>query len=124
VKSHSMLSSVAYLMLGVLAACLSSGAAWGQDSKARLSNWDNLKSLTPGQVIRVVTEDVKYYQGEFESLSDDGITLRQKSREQTLARNDILRVSLKSGKTHAVRNTIIGAVIGAGVGLGMKLSPV
>jgi hypothetical protein len=118
-KSHAMLSSLGYLILVLLATCLSPGAACGQDSKARLSDGDNLKSLTPGQAIRVVTKDVEYYQGEFESLRDDGITLRQKAREQTLARNDILRVSLKSGKSHAVRNTIIGAAIGAGVGLGM-----
>jgi hypothetical protein len=117
VKSKSMLSSVGYLMLVLLATCLSPRAACGQDSKAQLSTWENLKSLTKGQVIRVVTKDVKSYQGEFESLSDDGITLRQKAHEQTLARKDVLRVSLKTGKSHMVRNTLIGAAIGAGGGL-------
>ena len=118
-KSISMLSSVGYVMLGLLAACLIPWAACGQDSKGRLRNWDNLKSLTPGQVIRVVTKDVNSYQGEFRSLNDDGITLRQKAGEQTLARKDILRVSQKNGHKPSVRNALIGAAIGAGAGLGI-----
>ncbi len=120
-KSISMLSSVGYVILGLLAACSSPWVACGQDSKGRSGDWDDLKSLTPGRVIRVVTKDVNSYQGEFRSLNEDGITLRQKAGERTLARKDIVRVSLKSGQSHAVRNTLIGAAIGAGAGLGIGL---
>ena len=81
------------LVLALLGACFSTWAATGQDAKGRSSSWDNLKSLTPGQEIRVVTNNVKSYQGKFDSLSGDGITLRQAAGEQTLARKDILRVS-------------------------------
>ena len=98
-KSLRTLSSAGFLVLALLAACFSTGVASGQDSKGRSSSWDNLKSLTPGQEIRVVMNNVKSYQGEFESLSDDGITLRQAAGEQTLARKDVLRVSRKKGKT-------------------------
>ena len=114
------LSPAGFLALALLAACFSTCAASGRDSKGRLSNWDNLKSLTRGQEIRVVMNSVKSYQGQFESLSDDGITLRQAAGEQTLARKDVLRVSWK-GQSHRTRNAVIGAVVGAGLGLAAGL---
>jgi len=120
-KSLRTLSPAGFLVLALLAACFSTWAASGQDSKGRSSSWDNLKSLTPGQEIRVVMNNVKSYQGEFESLSDDGITLRQAAGEQTLARQDVLRVSWK-GQNHQSRNALIGAVVGAGAGLGIGLA--
>lgn len=116
-KSLRTLSPAGFLVLALLGACFSTGTASGQDSKGRSSSWDNLKSLTPGQEIRVVMNNVKSYQGEFESLSDDGITLRQAAGEQTLARKDILRVSRKKGKNHQARNVVIGAAVGAVLGL-------
>ena len=121
-KSLRTLSPAGFLVLALLAACFSTWAANGQDPNGRSSSWDNLKSLTPGQEIRVVVNNVKSYQGEFESLSDAGITLRQAAGEQTLARKDVLRVSRK-GQSHQTRNAVIGAVIGAGAGLGIGLAP-
>ncbi len=116
-KSLRTLPPDGFLVLALLGACFSTGTASGHDSKGRLSSWDNLKSLTPGQEIRVVMKNVKSYQGEFESLSEGGITLRQAAGEQTLARQDILRVSEKKGKNHRVRNVLIGTVVGASIGL-------
>jgi hypothetical protein len=121
-KSLRMLSPAGLLVLALLAACFSTGTASGQDSKGRLSSWDNLKSLTPGQEIRVVMNNVKSYQGEFESLSDGEIALRQAGGEQTLARKDILRVSSK-GQNHGVRNMLLGMLAGAGAGLVIGLGP-
>jgi hypothetical protein len=122
-KSLRMLSPAGFLVLALLGACFSTGTASGQDSKGRSSSWDNLKSLTPGQEIRVVMNNVKSYQGAFESLSDDGITLRQAAGEQTLARKDVLRVSQKIGQDHRGRNALIGTVAGAGAGLVVGLTP-
>jgi hypothetical protein len=119
-KSLRTLSPAGFLVLALLAACFSTWAARSQDSQGRSSSWDNLKSLTPGQEIRVVMNNVKSYQGEFESSSDTGITLRQATGEQTLARKDVLRVSIK-GKNHRTRNAVIGAAVGAGVGLAAGL---
>ncbi len=121
-KSLRTLSPAGFMVLALWAACFSAGAASGQDSKGRSSRWDHLKSLTPGQEIRVVMSNFKRYQGEFESLSDGGITLRQEAGEQTLARQDVLRVSLQ-GQNHRSRNAVIGVVIGAGAGLGIGLTP-
>jgi hypothetical protein len=122
-KSLRTLSPAALLALALLAACFSTGTVSGRDSKGRSGNWDNLKSLTPGCEIRVVMNNVKSYQGEFESLSDDGITLREAAGEHTLAREDILRVSQKIGQNHRERNTLIGTVVGAGAGLVIGLTP-
>ena len=122
-KSLRTLSPADFLVLALLGACFSTGTASGQDSKGGSSSWDNLKSLTPGQEVHVVTNNVKSYQGEFESLSDGGITLRQATGEQTLARKDILRVSRKIGQNHRGRNALIGMVVGAGAGLVVGLTP-
>ena len=107
-----------FLVLLLLEACFSTGMASGKGSKGRLTSWDNLKSLTPGQEIRVEMNNDQSYQGEFESLSDDGITLRQPAGERALARQDISRISQMIGQNHRRRNALIGAVAGAGLGLG------
>ena len=120
-KSLRTLSPAGFLVLALLAGCFSTRAASGQDPKGRSSSWDNLKSLTPGQEIRVVMNNVNSYQGAFESFSEYGITLRQAVGEQTLPRQGILRVSWK-GQNHQSRNAAIGAVVGAGAGLGIGLA--
>ena len=120
-KSARTLSAATSLVLALLAACFSTGVASGQDSKEQSSSWNNLKSLRPGQEIRVVMNNVKSYQGRFESLSDDGITLRQAAGEQTLPRKDILRISWRS-QDHQSRNTVIGAAAGAGAGFGIGVA--
>jgi len=88
------------------------------DPQPANASWDNLKTLRPGQEIRVVLKDAKYYQGEFQALSDDGVMLRQRAGEKTLNRQDILRVSSKA-QMHRERNALIGTAIGAGAGLGI-----
>ncbi len=118
-KTHRTLSSAGFLVL--VAACFSAGVASGRDSTARSGSWDNLKSLRPGQQVRVVMNNFKSYQGKFESLSDGEIMLRQAAGEQTLARKDIFRVSQKVGQDHEMRNALAGAAVGAGAGLGIGL---
>jgi hypothetical protein len=121
-RSLRMLSPAGYLVLALLGACFSAGMASGQDSKGQLSSWDNLKSLAPGQEIMVVMNDVKSHQGKFESLSDSGITLRQKKGELTLAPKGVFRVSKMVGHNHMTRNAVAGMVVGAttGVVIGLK----
>ena len=78
------------------------------------ANWDNLKSLAPGEEIRVVLKDAKSYRGRLQAVSDEAITLRLAAGEQSIARQDILRVSAK-GNSHRLRNALIGAGLGAGI---------
>ena len=121
-KFFRTLSPAGFLVLALLGACVSACAASDGDSKGLLSNWDNLKSLTRGQEIRVQMNDDKYYRGEFGSLSNDGITIRDTAGEQTLARKDISRISHLIGQNHRRRNILIGAAIGACLGLAAGLT--
>jgi hypothetical protein len=90
------------------------GATAGSPLRAANSEWDDLTILRPGQQIRVVLNDAKSYQGAFQALNDEGITLRQAAGEQTFARKDILRVDAYSGvKNHRLRNIVMGAAAGA-----------
>jgi len=116
-------SPYAFLVLTLSAACFNPWTASAQDPVRRPSSWDNLKSLTPGREIRVVMNNLKSYHGEFESVSDDGITLRAPTGEQTMPRKDILRVSHKTGQNHHGRNAVIGAVLGSAGGLVIGLGP-
>lgn len=123
-KSFRFFSLAGFLVFALLGACFSAATASGADSKEGLSNWDNLKSLTPGQEIRVVMNDLKSYQGKFQSLGDQGITLWHESMgELMLARKDILRVSQMTGKDHRKRNTAIGMLVGGVAGLVIGLTP-
>ena len=90
------------------------GAAAGMPLRAANSEWDDLAILKPGQQIRVEVNNAKSYQGAFQALNDEGITLRQSAGDQTFARKDILRVDAYSGgRNHRLRNTIIGVAVGA-----------
>ena len=120
-KSLRMHSAAGLLVLALLGVCFSTGTARGKDSKGRLSSWEDLQSLTSGQEIRVVMNNMKSYQGEFESLSDGELKLREEAGEQTLARQGISRISQRRGQGHRVRNLLIGAAAGAGVGLAIGL---
>jgi hypothetical protein len=95
----------------------------GSPLRGANSDWNNLKTLKPGQQIRIVLNDNKLYQGEFQALNDEGITLRHAPGEQTFARKDILRISSYHGvKTHLVRNILIGAAIGGALATPLMLA--
>jgi RNase P/RNase MRP subunit p29 len=79
-------------------------------------SWDNVKQLKPGQQIRVVLNDAKSYTGQMGSVSDEGLVIRTGGGEQTLERQNILRVS-SQGKSHRGRNALIGLAVGAGAGV-------
>ena len=100
---------VALLLLNLLICC-SLGVA---ENPA----WNNLKQLTPGQQIKVVLNGNKTVKGQYQSSTDDAITIWSKGADQTLSRTDVIQVS--SRRTgHRGRHALIGAAIGAGAGLG------
>jgi len=96
-------------------------AATASPLRAAKSRWENLRILHPGQLIRVVLNDGKSYEGAFQALSDEGITLWRAAGEQTFARNDVVRVYSKS-KNHLLRNMLIGGAIGASLALPVVLA--
>lgn len=83
-------------------------------------SWDNLKQLRPGQKIEIVDMKMKSLKGEFTSSTDEAIVLREGKAEQSVARADVMRVSVRD-TSHRTRNMMIGAAIGVGAGLALTV---
>src|SRR6267143_4239691 len=79
------------------------------------SNWDNLKTLRAGEDTRFTLHDGKSYRGSFQSVNEAGITVRLATSEQTFAKVNVARVSIKS-QGHRARNALIGVLVGTGAG--------
>jgi hypothetical protein len=79
------------------------------------SSWENLNTLRPGQKIEVVETNLKKDTGTFAAVSDDAIRINESGAEQSIPRGSVMRVTLRQNK-HRLRNTLIGAAIGAGAG--------
>jgi hypothetical protein len=78
--------------------------------------WDNLRELKTGQKIEIVQMNLKSESGAFQQYAEEGITLRNAKGEVAIAKDDVFRVS-SLAKSHRLRNTLIGAAIGAGAGV-------
>jgi hypothetical protein len=85
------------------------------------SEWNVVQQLTSGQEVKVVLKEGGSRRGSFESVNDTGVVIRAGKGEQTLSRDQVARILVKS-KGHRVRNVLIGAGIGAGAGLGAGAS--
>ena len=108
---------IASLGLVFLSLGITTSAALGRDNSPKnQADWDMLKQLSAGQEIRVVQYDAKSRRGNFRSVTDEAIVVTLPAGEQTISRQNVLRVSIKS-KGHRRRNALIGASIGAGAGL-------
>jgi hypothetical protein len=81
------------------------------------AQWEKLNTLQAGQMIQVV-QTSKKDSGTFLSVSDKEISLQGKSGAQTIQRQDVRSVKLMVNK-HRLRNTLIGAAVGAGAGAGI-----
>jgi len=102
----------AFLIPCVLAvAC----ASWGGGRKAP-SAWENLSGLQPGEKIQVVDTTQRKHAGTFSSVTNAAIVVHEKSGDETIQRENVLRVTAGS---HRVRNALIGGAVGAGVGAGI-----
>ena len=82
------------------------------------ASWSNLNSLQAGQKIQVVDTSAKKHSGTFVSVSDTAIVLTQSNGDRTLQKQDVRAVKLIKG-SRRLRNTLIGAGIGAGAGGGI-----
>lgn len=83
---------------------------------ADLSGWDRVLNVQPGQRVEVVSTNLKKTEAEFVAASQDSIQLKSGSSTQSIARQDVFRISLK-GHSKRLRNVLLGAAIGAGAGL-------
>jgi hypothetical protein len=82
-------------------------------------SWSNLNSLRSGQGIDVIESSMKHHAGEFVSVTDELLTLKEKGSDVSVKREDVVRVSTSSGAKrgeHALIGLVIGAAVGAGIG--------
>jgi hypothetical protein len=107
-------SMLIYAILGLGIAFPLRGAA----SQTAKSNWENLKAIAPGDDVLVVLHTDQSAQGRFEAFTAGSITIQLKSGNESLQRENILRISAR-GQKHRRRNALIGALAGAADGLGL-----
>src|SRR5580700_10127674 len=94
------------------------GLPYLSSAQAANSSWANLSTLQSGQKIQVVQLNSKKVSGTFLSVSESGITFRDRTDEKTIERQDVRIVRLMKNN-HRVRNTLIGLGVGTGVGAGI-----
>jgi len=110
-RKHIFVIGMTVLILGFLGIVPTHAA----EPKSTQANWDNLKRLATGDDIRIVLNDTKSHEAKFQSVSDQAIVVRLATGEQTFTRESVLRISTK-GKSHRLRNALIGAAAVGGIG--------
>jgi len=80
------------------------------------ANWDSVRQLAGGNEIRVTLMDGRNLRGEFQSATDDALVVATSKSQETLSRTMVTKVSCE-GKSHRLRNALIGFGAGAGTGL-------
>jgi hypothetical protein len=81
--------------------------------------WSNLNRLKVGQGIEVIESSMKHHAGEFASVNDEQLTLKEKGSDVSIKRGDVARVSTSSGAKrgeHVLLGFLVGAAVGAGIG--------
>jgi hypothetical protein len=120
-RRNIMIRQTPIFWLGLAGSILASAAncpVRAADGRTAKGDWENLKSLTHGQQVEVVLNDVKSYRGEFETLTEDVLVMRLAAGDVALPRKNILRVSCKR-PGHRLRNAGLGALGGTGAGIGI-----
>lgn len=109
-----MRSTVAVLLATILA---------GDMLVADTGSWQNLAALKPAQKIDVVIK-TDVVTGEFVRFDDQGITVREKKGERTVAQANVRRVSLAKRSRAVWIGVAAGGAGGgaAGVALGSRLA--
>jgi len=90
--------------------------------QAPRDSWDNLKGLRPGEKIEVVDASMKMLKGPLVSVSDEAITLQVGKSEQSVARAEVVRVSVRD-TSHRTRNMLLGSGIAGGIAIAAAAVP-
>jgi len=88
-------------------------------AQTQKGSWSDLNGLKAGHGIEVIESNMKSHHGEFVTVTDELLTLKEHGSEVSLKRGDVVRVSTSSGPkrgAHAVIGLVIGGAIGAGIG--------
>ncbi len=87
-------------------------------AQVQTSNWDSVKTITPGAEVRVTVGNSKAVRGKLETVTEDNLVIRKSSATHSFPRTDIRSISLKE-KGNRVRNVLIGTGAGLAAGLGI-----
>jgi hypothetical protein len=82
------------------------------------ASWDGLNALRAGEKVEVVETSLKKYTGTFTAVSEESLTLREGAAEQSIRKEDVMRVT-SLAKSRRLRNALIFAAVGAGAGAGI-----
>ncbi len=98
-------------------ACCTSAAQTNQPAPAQLG------ALKSGQKIQIVETNGKKHSGNFESVSDSAIAIREAAGEASVPLQDVRTVKLVTKRR--LRNTLIGLGVGGGAGaaIGAAIGP-
>jgi hypothetical protein len=77
-------------------------------------NWNNVKALAVGINVRVLAGS-RTVIGQVQSATDDSLAVNSGKGQEMFARQEVMRVSVKT--SHRGRHTLIGLGLGAGAGL-------
>ncbi len=102
------------LAVSVLLLSLCSMSLHGADTPE--GDWGNLNQLRAGQQLQVVRRNLNSQDGKFLRFSEQSISLRVNNDEVSVAREEVLRITLRGGHRR-LRGALVGMLIGAGVGL-------
>jgi hypothetical protein len=95
------------LLIGVLFSC-----AIPLDAQS----WDGLRSLNPGDRVKVLDTSGQEQKAVFTNFSPDSIEITKGKNNLVIGRTRVRRVQQRTS-SHRVRNVIIGTAIGLAIGL-------
>jgi hypothetical protein len=81
--------------------------------------WSNLNRLKAGQGIELIESTMKHHAGEFVTVTDELLTLKESGADLSIKREHIARVSTSSAPKrgeHAVIGLVVGGAVGAAIG--------
>jgi hypothetical protein len=81
--------------------------------------WSDLNALKGGQRIEVIESSMKRHAGEFVTVTDEMLNLKEKGADISLKRENVARVTTSSGPKrgeHALIGLVAGGLIGAAIG--------
>lgn len=79
-------------------------------------SWDTLRSLKPGDSIKILDAAGHESKGAFRAATADTITLTTGKNQTSIERPRVRRIQVRSG-SRRVRNALIGAGIGLAIGV-------
>jgi hypothetical protein len=93
-------------------------ALFAFEMAAQPQSWNSVTAISPGTEIRIAGPRPGAVQGTLQNATGDSLVLNSSKGQETFARQQITRISVRK-QGHRARNTLIGLGVGAGAGLGI-----